>query len=54
VSELPRLIRRNAVAGGVLLLLILSAFLTANQQAHLRYTKSKPEWRAYEFATPGS
>jgi hypothetical protein len=32
VSELPRLIRRNAAAGGVLLLLILPAFLTADKR----------------------
>jgi hypothetical protein len=32
VSELLRLIRRNAVAGGVLLLLILPAFLTADKR----------------------
>jgi hypothetical protein len=32
VIELPGLIRRNAVAGGVLLLLILPAFLTADKR----------------------
>jgi hypothetical protein len=39
VIELPRLIRRNAVAGGVLLLLILPAFLTADKR---NYVTQKP------------
>ena len=53
VSELPRLIRRNAVAGGVLLLLILPAFLTADKRNCVTKNPGR-KGAPKNFATPAS